>query len=80
MQDRRSKPEPKADRLVTALTLIIQVWLGAGLILFFIRRDWENVFLTLTVIGLIVVPAFLLRRIRVHVPPDFHLLRQLSFS
>ena len=74
MQDRRSKPEPKADRLVTALTLIIQVWLGAGLILFFIRRDWENVFLTLTVIGLIVVPAFLLRRIRVHVPPDFQLV------
>lgn len=55
-------------------TMIIQAALALGLVLFVVRRDWENVFLTLTVIGLTVVPAFVLRRYRVYVPPEFQLI------
>jgi len=61
-------------RLYTVLTVIMAVWLVVGLVLFIIRRDWENIFLTLTVIALIVVPAFLLRRSRIHVPHEFQLI------
>ena len=61
-------------RVPTVLTLIIQVWLVVGLIVFIVRRDWENAFLTVLVIGLIVVPAFVLRRYRVHVPAEFQLI------
>lgn len=64
----------RSRRFTTVITLVIQVWLTAGLTIFIIRRDWENIFLTLTVIGLILVPAFVLRRNRVHVPPEFQLI------
>lgn len=53
---------------------MIQAWLTVGLVLFIVRRDWENVFLTLTVIGLIIVPAFLLKRSRVFVPAEFQFI------
>lgn len=61
------------ERLYVTLTLVIQALLVLGLILFLVRRDWENVFLTVTVIGLTVVPAFVLRRYRVYVPPEAQL-------
>lgn len=61
-------------RLTVILTVVIQVWLAVGLIFFIVRRDWANVFLTVTVIGLIVVPAFVLRQYRVYVPPLFQLI------
>jgi hypothetical protein len=70
MSNEGSKP----SRLVAILTLVIQAWLVVGLILFIGRRDIENVFLTLTVIALIVVPAFFFRRNRVYVPPEFQLI------
>lgn len=60
--------------LVRVLTLFIQASLSVGLLLFILRRDWENIFLTLTVIGLIVVPAFVLRRSRIFVPPEFQII------
>ncbi len=63
-----------SNRLATVITLVIQAWLAVGLVFFIVRRDWENVFLTATVIGLIVVPEFVLRRYRVHVPPEFQLI------
>lgn len=66
--------ESKPSRLVAVITLIIQLWLVVGLILFIIRRDLEDIVLTLTVMGLIVVPAFILRRHRVFVPPEFQLI------
>jgi hypothetical protein len=56
------------------LTLVIQAALVIGLVLFLVRRDWENVFLTLTVIALDVVPAFIIRRHRIYVPPEFQLI------
>jgi hypothetical protein len=67
-------PPHTSNRIVIALTLVIQVWLALGLVAFMIRRDWENIFLTLIVIALIIVPGFLLRRGRVYVPPEFQLI------
>lgn len=62
------------QNIYVVFTLTIQAVLALGLILFAVRRDWENVFLTITVIGLTVVPAFVLRRYRVYVPPEFQLI------
>jgi hypothetical protein len=63
-----------SKRIFVGLTLVIQAALVIGLVLFVLRRDWENVFLTLTVVVLIVVPAFVMRRYRVYVPPEFQLV------
>lgn len=64
----------RSRRLITSITLVIQAWLTVSLIVFIVRRDWENIFLTLLVISLIVVPAFVLRRHRVCVPPGFQII------
>lgn len=56
------------------LTLAIQFLLIAGLVLFVLRRDWENVFLTAIVILLTLVPAFLWRTYRIVIPPEFQLI------
>jgi hypothetical protein len=56
------------------LTLLIQSLVVVGLVLFIVRRDWENVFLTTVVLVLTLVPAFLLRRYRVYIPPEFQLV------
>jgi hypothetical protein len=65
---------PRSNGLVKGITLVIQAWLGIAVIVFVLRRDWENVFLTLIVIGLVVVPTFALQRYRVHVPPEFQFI------
>ncbi len=57
-----------------AMTSGIQVLIVIGLVLFVLRRDWENVFLTIIVMGLTLVPAFLFRRQRVLLPPEFQLI------
>ena len=62
------------NRILIFLTLFIQAALAFGLVIFIMRREWEGAFLTLTVVGLIVVPAFVLRRHRVYVPPEFQLI------
>lgn len=64
----------RSRRLTNRITLGIQVWLAVALVLFSVRRDWENVFLTLAVIGLIVVPAYVLKANRVFVPPEFQFI------
>ena len=56
------------------LTLVIQALLVLGLILFILRRDWENVFLTVLVIGLTLAPAFLGTRYRIIIPPEFQFI------
>lgn len=56
------------------LTLAIQILLVMGLVLFVLRRDWENVFLTTIVILLTLVPAFLSRTYRIVIPPEFQLI------
>src|SRR5688500_4082183 len=70
-----AKPgDSKHQKIYVGLTIAIQAALVVGLILFILRRDWENVFLTVTVIGLTLFPAFLLRRYRVYIPPEFQLI------
>jgi hypothetical protein len=69
-----SNDPSKHQALYVGLTVVIQAALLAGLVLFVVRRDWENVFLTLSVIVLDVVPAFVMRRYRIYVPPEFQLV------
>src|SRR5688500_15624062 len=65
---------PEERNLYLGLTYAIQALLAVGLALFLLRRNWENVFLTTVVILLTLVPAFLTRRYRVVVPPEFQLV------
>src|SRR4051812_36171207 len=55
-------------------TLLIQAAVALGLIVFVLRRDWENTFLTVLVLGLTLIPAFLFRRYRVYIPSEFQLI------
>jgi hypothetical protein len=45
-----------------------------ALVVFIWRRDWENVFLTVTVIGLTLIPAFIWRRCQIYLPPELQLV------
>src|SRR3954464_3584094 len=67
----------REQRLYLVLTWLLQALLVIGLCLFLVRRSWENVFLTSTVIGLTLIPAFLFRRYRVIMPPEFQLISAL---
>ena len=62
------------ESICITLTLVIQSALAIGLVLFVVQHDWENVLLTLLVIALTVIPAFVTRRYRVFVPPEFQLV------
>ena len=62
------------DRIYITLTLLIQAAVAIGLILFVLRHDWENSFLTVLVLGLTLLPPFLFRRYRVYIPPEFQLV------
>jgi len=55
-------------------TLVIQGFLVLSMVGFIIRHDWENVFLTTLVIALTILPAFVSRRYRIYVPPEFQLI------
>jgi hypothetical protein len=69
----------ESPRVYVALTLVIQALAFIGLILFLVRGDWENSFLTVLVIGLTLIPAFLLRRYRIYTPPEFQLIATAFF-
>ncbi|HEV7301423.1 MAG TPA: hypothetical protein VGN72_18820 [Tepidisphaeraceae bacterium] len=73
-----SKPPaefPAEERgLYLRLTFALQVLLAIGMALFLYRRDWENLFLTGIVVLLTLVPAFLFRRYRIVIPPEFQLI------
>jgi hypothetical protein len=64
----------ESPRIYIALTVLIQAIVSLGLVLFIFRQDWENVFLTVLVLGLTLIPAFLVRRYRVYTPPEFQLI------
>ena len=68
------KETSESPRIYITITLLIQAIVSIGLVLFILRRDWENVFLTVLVLGLTLIPAFLLRRYRVYTPPEFQLI------
>ena len=71
-----SNPPPLRDegKLYVGLTVVIQCLLIVGLTLFVLRRDWENVFLTVTVIGLTLIPPCMSRLHRIYIPPEFQLV------
>jgi hypothetical protein len=76
--DKPASPDPRPPRngyLTT--TLVIQAALAAALVIFMVRRDWENTFLTALVIGLTLVPALVWRRYRIYLPPEFQLISAL---
>jgi hypothetical protein len=70
-------PGPEERNRYLAITWVIQVLLVIGLVLFALRRNWENVFLTAVVIALTLVPALLFRRYRMIIPPEFELVAAL---
>lgn len=68
-------PTPEEGRNVyIAVTLVIQAALAVALVLFLVRRDWENVCLTAVVIAMTLVPSFLSRKYRIYLPPEFQLI------
>jgi hypothetical protein len=70
-----TRTDPIQDRrLYLAVTAGLQLLLVIGLVLFLFKRNWENFFLTGVVILLTLLPAFLSRRYRVIVPPEFELI------
>jgi hypothetical protein len=64
--------DPQQRNIYLTLTAILQGLLIVGLVLFVLRRDWENVFLTATVIVLTLAPAILDRQFKVLIPPEFN--------
>jgi hypothetical protein len=68
---------PEERKLYLTITYVMQVLLGVGLVLFLLRRNWENAFLTAVVIALTLVPALLSRRYGVIIPPEFELVAVL---
>lgn len=69
------QPQPHSERSVySRLTLILQLLIGAGLVLFVVRGDWENVFLSAAVMGLTLLPTLIWRRYHVDIPPEFQLV------
>ena len=65
------EPISQDGKIYLTLRLTLQVLLALGLALFVLRHDWENVFLTASIILLTLAPAILDRRYRVIVPPEF---------
>jgi hypothetical protein len=67
-------PQDDERNIYLTLTLLIQALLLVGMIFYILRRDWENVFLTASVIALTLAPALLRRQYQVFVPPEFQLI------
>ena len=68
------QPSDEDRNIYLRLTAAVQLLLAIGLTIFFIRRDWENVFLTITVILLTVCPAYLARYYKIILPPEFQFI------
>jgi hypothetical protein len=69
----RSHPTEQRNLYLT-ITWVMQVLLGIALVLFALRGNWENVFLTAVVIALTLIPALLSRRYHIIIPPEFELI------
>ncbi len=76
MANGSSKHSSDSDRggVYLAITAVIQAICVLGLVLYILRRDWENVVLTACVIVLTLVPAILWRRYRILIPPEFQVV------
>lgn len=76
MSEQASATEPDADsgKIYLRVTLGIQLTLIAAGVVFVLRRDWENVFLTTMVVLLTLAPALLRKHYRIFIPPEFQLV------
>jgi hypothetical protein len=74
MNGKKPTSPPPSRNIAIALTVAIQAALVVGLVLFVLRRDWENVFLTTIVVALTLLPALLDRRYQILIPPEFQLI------
>lgn len=74
MNESRPALDPQQRNIYLTLTAVLQALLVLGLVLFVLRRDWENVFLTAMVIVLTLAPAILDRQFRVLIPPEFNFI------
>jgi len=75
--NRPPQPEGEERSLYVTLTVCTQFIPAAALVLFLLRRDWENIFLTVLVIALTLLPAFVGRRYRIIIPPEFQFISAL---
>ena len=69
-----ARDDAHEGRLLVRLTLVMQAIVAVALVVFVLRRDWENVFLTAIVIVLMLLPLFLRRQFAVFIPPEFQLV------
>ena len=72
---RASRPPTEEWNVYLGITLVLQALLAIGLVLFLLRRDWENVFLTGVVVALTLVPALLAT-----FEPDQRLVNRLMYG
>lgn len=70
----KSTHEPQSWNVYFILSFVIQIALVVSLVFFAIRSNWENVFLTILVIGLTLIPTFLRREYKIVIPPEFQLI------
>lgn len=66
--------DDKRGGVYLAITAVLQAICIVGLVLYVLRRDWENVVLTAIVVLLTLAPAILWRRYRILIPPEFQLV------
>lgn len=62
------------NKIYLTITLVIQCLLTAAIVWYVIREDWQNVFLTVAVMLLTLLPAILHRRYNVLIPAEFQLV------
>src|SRR5262245_66363570 len=74
---RPAQPEGEERNLYLTLTVLTQIVPTVALVFFLLRRDWENTFLTVLVIALTLLLAFVGRRYRVVIPPEFQFVSAL---
>ena len=56
------------------ILVVLQVIMAVELMLLFYERQWINAFLVIAIMAIILSPAALGRRMRVHIPPEFQVL------
>jgi len=69
-----TKSEPTPQKLILTVTYAIQALSAVGFVLFALRRNWENAFLTASVIALTLLPALLSCRYHIVIPPEFQVI------
>lgn len=74
---RPPQPEGEERNFYVTLTVLTQVVPAVALGFFLMRRDWENIFLTVIVVALTLLPAFVGRRYRIVIPPEFQFIAAL---